>query len=223
MAGSGLFSTQRANRPHLVVAGGGGVAGEVGDLRRDLEEEMAPLAAIAVDEFTNPAAPDADGLELATATTVAPRTVTTFIGAGLAILAAYPRNITFTTAGGTAADAPATALVTGTYRGKPQTETVAIAQTATIATGVKPFSTLTSVAYAAADGTDATVSIGIGAGLGVSEVPLSRGGGVNLIREVAVGALVTTGTLTAAGLYTPSSAPDGSQDYAAYFEMTPGA
>ena len=51
--GSGLLSTQRARLPHL-VRGTGGLAGEVADLRDDLESEMAPLVAMTVDNFVAP-------------------------------------------------------------------------------------------------------------------------------------------------------------------------
>jgi hypothetical protein len=199
----------------------GGIAAEVNDVRKDVKDTLAPLAAIAIDEFTNPAAAGAADLEAATATTVAPRTVTTFLAGGVAKLAAFPRNVTFTTGGGTPADAPATALVTGTYRGKPQTETVTLAQTATIANGVKPFSTITSVAYAAADGTGATISIGVGLGLGTAQIPLSRAGLVAPVREIAAGAAVTNGVLTVEGLYTPNTAPNGTNDYAIFYEYNP--
>jgi len=215
--GSGLFSTQQARLAHL-VRGAGGLPGEIADVRNDVLVTLAPLAAIGVEEFTNAAAAGAADLAAAAATTVAPQTVSTFLAPGIAKLAAFPRNITLTTAGVTPADAPATAVVTGTYRGKAQTETITVAQTATIATGVKPFSTIARVVYAAADGTAATISIGVGAGLGVSEVPKSRAGLVAPIREIAVGVVVTTGTLTTAGLYTPAAAPDGVKDYAVYYE-----
>lgn len=218
--GSGLFSNMRAYKPHL-VEGKGGVAGEVDDLRQDVLVTLTPMAAITVEEFTNPAAGAVDSLEAATATTVAPRTVTVFEAAGLAALAAHPRNVTITTGGTTPADAPATAVVTGTYKGAAQTETLVVPQTAATVTGTKPFDGLISVAYAAADGTDATNSIGIGGGLGVKAVPKARGGGVNLVREIAVGALVTNGVLTAERLYTPNAAPNGTNDYAVYYEYVP--
>lgn len=220
MSGSGLFSNQSALKPHL-IRGAGGIAGEVGDLRNDVGRTLERMAAITVDEFTNPAAAGAADLEAATAVTVAPRTVTSFLAGGVAKLLAFGRNLTFTTAGGTPADAPATATITGTYRGAAQTEVVNVAQTATIATGTKPFDTVESVAYSAAQGTDATVSIGVGAGLGIRQVPKARGGGTNIIREIAVGALVTNGVLTSEGLYTPNTAPDGTRDYAIYYEYDP--
>lgn len=216
--GSGLFSRMRTAIGHLVKPGGG-LAGEIFDLRKDLSTELAALAALAVEEFTNPAAAGAADLEAAAATTVAPRTVTTFLAGGVAKLAAFPRNLTFTTAGTTAADAPANVVITGTYRGRPQTETLALAQTATIATGLKPFSTVTSVAYAAADGTGATISIGVGTGLGIARVPKSRAGLVGIFREIAAGAVVTNGVFTATGLYTPNTVPNGTNDYTIYYEF----
>lgn len=221
-AGSGLFTTEHATKGHLLL-GTGGLGPEIADLRADVARTVLPLAAITVEEFTNPAATDAAGLEVATATTVAPRSVTSFLAGGVAALAAYGRNITFTTAGGTPADAPATALVTGTdIDGAAQTETVNLAQTATIASGSKIFGSIDSVDYAAADGTDATVSIGFGSLLGLTKTPKARAGLAAIIREVAIGALVTTGTLSATNRsYAPAAAPNGTNDYAVFFEYVP--
>lgn len=217
--GSGLFTTQQARVPHLAK-----VTGEIGDLRRDVAEELLPLAAMTVDEYTDPATGAVDDLEAATATEVAPRTVTTFEAAGLASLAAHPRNVTITNDGsGTPADAPADCVVTGTYLGLPQSETIVVPQSAATTDGVKPYDVVTSVAYAAADGTAAAVSIGIGDGLGTAKIPKERAGAVNLVREVEAGSLVTTGALTAAQLYTPSTVPDASNDYAIYYEYDPTA
>lgn len=220
--GSPLFGKAAAAVPHL-INGPGGVAAEVAKLRSDTGTVLNKLAALTVDEFTNAAAAAAAGLAAATATTVAPKTITAFIAGGVTALATYARNITFTTAGGTVADAPPSALVTGTYLGKAQTETINLSQSAGVATGTKPFSTVTSVAYAAADGTGATVSIGFGASLGLGQVIKSRAGLVEIIREIAIGAVVTSGTITAVGLYTPASAPDGVKDYAVYYEYDPAA
>jgi len=224
MSGSGLFANKNAIKAHLMQQTGG-LAAEVKDLRDDILAELAPMAAIAVDEYTNPVAAAAAGLEAATATTVAPRTVLAagLLAPGKAALLAYGRNVTFTTAGATPADAPATALVTGTgMDGLPLTETVTLAQTATIANGVKAFKTIVSVAYAAADGTAATVSIGFGLSLGLGRKAKSRAGLTSAIREIAVGVLVTTGVLDATNrTYTPSAAPDGVKDYAVYYEYDP--
>lgn len=180
-------------------------------------------------ELTNPAAAGAADLEAAVASQVAPRTVTTFLAGGVAKLAAFPRNISFTTAGGTPADAPATATITGTdYDGKVQTEVVNVAQTATIANGVKAFRTITKVEYSAGDGTGATVSIGVGLLFGLPFKPKLRTGAVALVRELVNGAPPgTAGTFadpTASppyGTYSPNTAPNGTNDYAFYVERDP--
>lgn len=218
MAGSGLMSTMGPAIPHLSK-------GEVADLRADVVAQMSPMAAITVEEFTDVAAPGAADLEAATATTVAPRTVTSFLAGGEAKLLAVPRNLTFTTAGATPADAPATALITGTdANGAAQTETVTLAQTATIANGAKAFKTVTSVEYAAADGTAATVSIGVGSVLGLTKTPKERAGLAAPVREIAAGSAVTTGTLSVTNkTYTPATAPNGTNDYAVYYEYDPTA
>lgn len=211
--GSGLMQKQGPGVPHLST-------GEVADLRSDVTKQLKNLANIVVEEYTNPAAAAAAGLEAATATTVAPRTVTSFLQAGKDALKADGRNITFTTAGGTAADAPLNAVVTGTdMDGKVQTETVPLSQTAGVATGVKIFKTITKVEYAAADGTGATISIGFGAALGLSLPMKTRAGLAGLIREIAAGAVVTNGVVSAANRsYTPNGAPNGTNDYAVYYE-----
>jgi hypothetical protein len=166
-SGSGLLSSSRAQHPHLVDKPGG-ISGEVWDLRRDVQKALTSLAAIAVEEWTNvvgAAAPGAAALLDAAASVAAPVTVlkAAMKAAGLAQLALCPRPLTITTAGSTAADAPATALITGkNAAGAVQTETLTVAQTATIATTTKIWSDITSVVYPAADGTGATMSIGIG-------------------------------------------------------------
>jgi hypothetical protein len=221
--GSSLFANQHAQKPHLVT-GKSGVPGEVDDLRRDIAAVLGSLAALTVDEFTNPAAGGAAALEAATACTLLGRLVTSFLAPGVAILAAGGRNITITTAGTTPANGPASAVVTGTYLGAAQTETIAgLNGGAATYAGVKPFDTVTSVQYATALDVDATNSIGIGNGLGVARTPLARAGGVVPIREVVDGALVTTGALTADRLYTPAAAPNGAHDYAVYYEYNPAA
>lgn len=222
--GSGLMSKQRAQKPHL-LRGSGGVAGEVADLRLDVNDELEPMAAIAVVEFTTPAAGGAAVLKVATATVEAPVTLTAadLLAGGKNILAAEPRNLTFTTAGGTAADAPATATITGKGpKGVPQTETVNLAQTAAAATGVKLWTEIEKIEYPAADGTDATVAIGIGNAMWLPKAPKARAGLAAPIREIAAGSAVTNGVFSAANSsYTPNSAPNGTNNYAVYYEYDP--
>jgi hypothetical protein len=221
--GSGQFSSPKAQKPHL-LAGSGGLASEVADLRADIKKDFLSNAAIAVEEFTDP---PAAGVALISA--VAQSQVAAGRSAVLLPLAANispPRNITVSTgAGGTPADAPATVVVTGKdINGAVQTETLNISQTAATVAGVKAFASVTSIVEAAGEGTGAALSYGIGALIGLGKPLKTRAGLVAVIREVAVGAVVTNGTfaLPAAsppnGTYSPNSAADGSRDYALYYE-----
>lgn len=180
-----------------------------------------------IDEWTDPAAAATGGLKAATATVASVVTVLAeaLLTAGKNALLANPRNVTFTTAGSTASDAPATALITGTdVNGDALTETVALSQSAGTAQGVKAFRTITSIVYAAADGTGATVAIGFGSKFGMRKKLRTRAGASMVLKEISAGAVVTNGTFvdpaTSApnGTYTPDSAPDGSKDYAVAYE-----
>lgn len=189
-------------------------------------------AGAVTDEFTDPPAASTTSLLAATATTVAPQTILaaalTAVG-GKNELALRPRNITFTV-GGTAAQSPTSAVITGTdINGDALTETVAITASAGTYAGVKAFKTITSVVYGAAGGAAATISIGYGAIFGLSRKAKSRAGAVNRGTEIAAGAFVTTGTLVAAatsgpnGTYAPATAPNGANDYAITYEIDGGA
>lgn len=117
--------------------------------------------------LTNSAA----GLMAATATIASPTSYNAaahFLSGGVAALDAQPRRLVFTTAGGTAADAPATVDISGfDYAGNAQTETgLALSQTAGSVTSTKAWKgTGLGVSYAAADGTDATIAIGYSNGV----------------------------------------------------------
>lgn len=52
-AGSTILLSASPKRPHLIQSGGG-VAGEVLDLRQDVVAALKPLAAITVEEWTTP-------------------------------------------------------------------------------------------------------------------------------------------------------------------------
>jgi len=111
-------------------------------------------------------AADTDGLLAATATTVGVQSYTDedLDAAGIASLDAYPRALTFTTAGGTPSDAPATVSITGfDVNGAGQTESaLAISQSAATVTSTKKWrGTGLTITYAAGDGADATVAIGL--------------------------------------------------------------
>lgn len=103
------------------------------------------------------------GLEAATATSTSPVNIlpASLIAAGLTALAANPRRISLTTAGGTPANATGAYTITGTdYTGATITEVLAPATTASTVFSVNVYATITSFAVAANAGTGATVSIG---------------------------------------------------------------
>ncbi len=218
MSGSGLFTNQAPAVPHLSK-------NELADLRADVARTLLPMAAVTVEEYTNPAAAAAAGLLAATASSVAVQTVLAagLLAPGVAALLAYGRNVTFTTAGATPADAPADAVVTGTGMDDEEvTETITVAQTATISSGSKIFKTIESIVYAAGQGAAATVSIGFGPVLGTLKTPKARAGLAAPLLEIAAGARVETGLISATNKsYTPSAAPDAARDYAIYYEYDP--
>lgn len=113
-------------------------------------------------------AADPVALKVATATSGSPVTLVLadLLAPGLALMATYPRRITFTTAGVDPADAPANVVPTGTdYADAVETETLVLAQTAAAVTTVEAYKTITALAYPAGEGADATIAIGIGQGV----------------------------------------------------------
>lgn len=213
-AGAGIFSRAMAAINHLVKPGGG-ISGEVFDLRKDIAKELGIMAGFVAEEWTNAvglAAPGAAVLLVATASVASPVTIATggLLAAGRAMLAAQPRQLTFTTAGTTPADAPDTVTITGTDANDAvQSETLSVSQTAAAVTSVKLYKTITSIVYPAGQGTGATVSIGIAAAVilkafatTVAPVTYTRGQLVQTCLADQPRALVFT---TAGG--TPAHAP----------------
>lgn len=166
--GSGLLSNNKPLKPHLLQQSGG-IAAEVNDLRLDLKRAFRGVCALGVDEFVNLPGLAAPGAAVVLAATATVASVVTLLpagllAAGLAMLAAWPRALTFTTAGTTASDAPANVVITGLdEHGLAVSETLVVSQTAALVTSVNMYSAITSIVYPAADGTGATVSIGIAA------------------------------------------------------------
>jgi hypothetical protein len=178
-------------------------------------------------EFAAPAAASTTALKTATATVASTVTLTAsdLLAGGKTALAAFPRNITFTTAGGTASDAPASAVITGTdIDDNALTETVTLSQTAATASGVKAFKTITSIAYAAADGTGATIAIGIGSVFGLAKKAKVRQDGPVVFAQTLDGAVVTNGTFVVPatgapyGTWSPNTAPNASHNYVVAYE-----
>lgn len=214
--GSGIFSSKRAAAPHLNT-------GEVADLRADIKADFLANAAIAVEEFSAPAAAGAALLSVAAASQVAAGRSATLLA--LAANISPPRPVSVTTAGTTPADAPASAVVTGKdINGVAMTETLSVGQTATTVTGSKCFASVSSIVETAGDGTGATMSYGIGAAIGLGKPLKSRAGLATAIKEIANAAVVTNGVFVAAataspnGSYAPNSAANGALNYAVYYE-----
>lgn len=226
MSGSNLFTFERGFRG---TAPKHGPEGEAADLRADLLKWLPKLAAITVEEFTNPPAASAAGILAATASSVAVQSIgpASMVGApATEFVLPFARPITVTTAGGTAADAPASVTITGKdIDGNAMTETIAVPQTATVQAGVKCFKSVSLITTTAGDGTGATMAIGWDAPLGLTLSPQPRAGATLLVREIAVGALVTTGAISSAttnaphGMYTPADAANGTRDFAIFYEL----
>ena len=70
----------------------------------------------------------------------------------------------------------------------------------------------------------ATIAVGLGTKFGLKKKIKTRAGLTTAIKEIAIGAVVTTGTFTDAatsapnGLYAPSANPNDTNDYCVYYE-----
>lgn len=182
-----------------------------------------------VDEFTNPAAADADAFmtaaNLVSAATAQTFLVASFNGAGhTAGALPYARNITFVFDAHTDWDAT-TVVVTGLdILGHAISEDFACASSASL-TGVKAFKSVTSVAVPAQTGAGGTATMGFGALLGFSLPCYTRQGKPHIVNIVEAGVRVVTGTFATAavglphGTYSAANAPDGSRDYVVTYEV----
>lgn len=209
-----LFSNKRPKNASSVDPGKGGIAGEVGDLRRDVADTFAAIGGYVTEEFINPLATAANNMMTATASQLAARTLLpgspaagVLSTATVANLAAAPRQIQFTTAGSTPAHQPATATIYGKdERGKPQTEVVPLKQEAGLFLSAFFYSDVDKVELSAGQGTGATLAIGLGAKIGLKQKVLSRAGRVAVIQEVAAGSVVTNGVVATAATGTAAAA-----------------
>lgn len=177
-------------------------------------------------------AASATALRIATATVTAPTSVlpAALTGATLLDMRKCARQLQFTTAGGTPADAPATVKVRGWTQEKFVEETLALAQTATTANTVNYFVSIESIEFAAGDGTAATIAIGITGNLGLPVKLRGRGAAgavIPILRELVDGAAPTAGGLLAVatnlpfGAYAPNAAAaaNGARDHLVLYEI----
>ncbi len=187
--GSGLMTSQRARRPHLAK-----VTGEVGDLRRDIEEELGFLAAFAVDKWSDVALSDVDAIKTSIASVAAD---TTYTGATLNGVVGVgtmspPRNIIITSTSHTDIDA-VNCVVTGRdLDGQVVTDTIAITNNGSATdVGTTAFAKVTSIFMPAHTGTAGAFQFGFGNAIGLSRPVASVAGLSSLIKEIVGGVNVT--------------------------------
>jgi hypothetical protein len=201
--GSGLFSTQGPNQGRF-IEGKGGVAGEVNDLRQDVKRSLIPLAAITVQEWDAPLATAANNVMAATTSQVTEDVllpaVTPAAGAltqaTIDDLSNGPRQLQFTVGGGTPAHRAPSATIHGTgLDGLQKTQVLALPA---VAGAVRSdfFTDIEKVVLAAGSGVGATVAIGLGALLGLLQPIKRRAGLFGILKEIALGAVVTNGVFT---------------------------
>lgn len=233
---SNLFGSKKPKKAHLVKPGGG-VAGEVHDLRQDVEESFESLESgggyFRTDEFTDPPAADPNGIKLSIATSNGDRV---FSGSDLDGVVGEaemvpPRNPTVTST--THADVDAVSVV---FRGKLRnSEGQLVDHEVTVGTtdgggatdaGTDVLSLVEEIEVPAMAGAGGALEFGFGALIGLSAKMKSRAGLLAPIRQIAVGVAVTTGAFTNPAnsivtSYAPASAPDGIRDYAVTYEVDP--
>jgi hypothetical protein len=189
---------------------------------------LGGVAGVVPEAFLDLVAASTTSIKTAVATVAA---ITTYSGAALtgtigAGAISPPRNITITTAGGTPANAPATATITGTdVNGSVLTEVIVPATTAATVVGAKCFATVTSILLPAAGGTGATLAFGTGAIVGLGSKVAVLAGSPAVVNEMVDGVRVLTGTFatpTASppnGSYAPATAPNAAHDYVIHYQV----
>ena len=162
MIGSGIWSKQQARLIHLLNAGG--LAGEIADVRKDVNVVLAPLVAVTVEEYDNPPAANATAFMGVTASQAVAVTYVAGLGQLTGSIAGAkfspPTTINVITAGVTATQAPATMTINGLdAQGKVISETITgVNGGAATYTGSTCFAEVTSISAPAGTGTAATFS-----------------------------------------------------------------
>lgn len=228
---SKLFGRKTPRRPHLVRAGGG-LKGEINDLRGDVNEAFDAMeqsgGLLRFDTFVDPAAASANAFKLSfpTAATEQVFEAADLDGAVGDGELPYARNVTITSS--THADVTAVDVVIEGYVIKDGRE-VPVTITITTTNGgnatdasVAALHRIERVTVPAMGGAGGALQIGFGVRLGLSDVMRAGGGRLGPVQEVAVGAVVTNGAFaTPTGhpitSYTPNAAPNGTNDYAVLY------
>ena len=164
MVDSRAFGRRGPRIPHLVQAGKGGLAGEVADLRADVEAAChyieTTLQPMVLEEFTNLAAADTDAFKTAAATSASIQTFTVddLDGVVGAAEVSPPRNATITSS--THANIDAVAVVITGYVRDDRGDLIAQTDTITLTdgggatdVGTKAFSKITGISVPAQGGT----------------------------------------------------------------------
>ena len=224
--GSGLFSSKSLRKPHLARrTGNGGLPAEVAAIREDISDQLGDLAGIVVEEFIDVPAADTDAFKTSIATVAAAveyagTDLNGVVGTGALT---PPRPVSVTASDSALSYAGSVTFEGVDVYGAEITEDVAITNNATT-TGNKMFARVTKISIPAQNDTSGTLQFGFGAKMGLRHKILSRAGLLAPVKEIAVGAVVTTGTFQDAaaappfGSYSPASAANGTRDYCLYYE-----
>jgi hypothetical protein len=191
--GSGLWTSQRAVKPHL-VRGTGGLQAEIGDLRDDLTRELAGLTALAVDEWTNVALSDVNAIKESVASAAS---IQTYTGAALdgAVgtgTMSPPRNIIITTTSNADIDAVDVVITGLDVDGAVLTDTITLTDGGNATdVGTSCFASVSSIVVPAQSGTGGAMEFGFGNAIGFSESIATKGGLTALLTEVVGGTNVS--------------------------------
>lgn len=225
---SKLFGSQGPRRPHLVRPGGG-LKGEIADLRSDINAVFENMESsggyIRTDEYIDPPAADPNAFKESIATAAVDRV---FEGADLdgvigGDLLVPARNLTVTStthAHVTAVDVVFHGVVLVNGKEVPRSVTLTLTAGGNT-TDVSPhvLSRVDRIEVPAQGGTSGALQFGFGDVLGLSETIKTRGGLTIPVQQIAAGAVVVSGTFanptgSPVGTYAPAAAPNGANDYA---------
>jgi hypothetical protein len=228
-----LFSDQGPLKPHL-LRGTGGLQAEVADLRRDVGATVEAMVAQTVEEFIDPPAADTDAVlaSVASQAAAAAYASTDLVG-GAAVVLDPPRNVTLTCDAGGGGTWAGNLKVKGLdANGAAIEEDIAFTASATTP-GLLAFAKVTSLEADAQNDALGNWEVGFGDVIGLAKPLLSRAGAAAVSMEIEAGTVLAadavTGTFVDAatsspnGTYEPATAPDGSNDYAIYYEYDPTA
>lgn len=202
---SNLFGRKGPARPHLVQAGGG-LSGELADLRSDINEAFSELEAggrYVTEEWTDVAIADVDGIVEAidSSSSIVSLSGDDLDGEVGGDEMIPPRNITITTSSHAHINAVAV-VITGLVRNRygiliAQTDTITLTDNGGVTdAGTKAFSMVTAIVIPAQGGASGSLSIGFGNTFGFAYPIRSRESVASVLREVVGGVAYTPGEKT---------------------------